>query len=55
MANKGQGDMTVREAGQKGGEKTSQTHGREFYQENGQKGGQRVRDLIDKGKEAEGE
>jgi general stress protein YciG len=54
-----QGDMSVREAGQKGGEKTSQTHGREFYEEighkGGEKGGQRVRDLIDKGKEAEGE
>ena len=53
------GDMSVREAGQRGGEKTSSTHGREFYEKIGQmggkKGGQRVRELIDKGKEAEGE
>jgi hypothetical protein len=61
MANNNQndsGDMSVREAGQKGGNKTSQTHGKEFYQEigheGGEKGGQRVSDLIDKGKEAEG-
>jgi general stress protein YciG len=64
MANKNdQGDMSVRQAGQKGGERTSETHGREFYEEighkggeaGGKKGGQRVRELIDKGKEAEGE
>ena len=50
-------DLTVSEAGKKGGEKTAQTHGHEFYEEighqGGQKGGQRVRDLINKGKEAE--
>ncbi len=63
MPNNDKGDMSVRQAGQKGGEKTSQTHGREFYEQIGQKGGeaggkkggQRVRELIDKGKEAEGE
>jgi general stress protein YciG len=49
------GDMSVSEAGRKGGESTASTHGREFYQEIGQKGGQRVRELIDEGKEAEGE
>jgi general stress protein YciG len=51
--------MSVREAGQLGGEKTAQTHGREFYEEighkGGQKGGQRVRELIEEGKEAEAE
>ena len=40
--------MTVSEAGRKGGERTSQTHGREFYQEighmGGQKGGRATRD-----------
>jgi len=36
------GDMTVREAGHKGGEI------------GGQKGGQRVRELIEEGKQAEG-
>lgn len=54
-------DMTVREAGKKGGETTSQTHGKEFYQEighkggeaGGKKGGQRVKDLTSKGKQAE--
>lgn len=53
--NDNKGDMSVREAGQKGGQRTSETHGREFYEEIGQKGGQRVRDLIDKGKQSEGE
>ena len=76
------GDMTVRKAGQKGGEKTAETHGREFYQEigkkggaktsethgpefyqrigqkggeiGGHKGGQKVKDLIEAGKQAEG-
>jgi len=56
-SNSDQGDMSVREAGEKGGKKTSETHGREFYQEIGHKGGEiggkRVKDLIDKGKEAE--
>lgn len=45
------------EIGQKGGEKTARTHGHEFYEEighkGGEKGGQRVKDLIEKGKEAE--
>jgi len=35
------GRMTVEEAGRKGGEKTSETHGREFYQEIGHKGGEK--------------
>jgi general stress protein YciG len=48
------GQMTVREAGEKGGERTAETHGREFYEEIGHKGGQRVRELIEEGKEAEG-
>jgi hypothetical protein len=38
----GKGDMTVREAGHKGGEI------------GGQKGGQRVRELVEEGKQAEG-
>ncbi|AKM81998.1 TPA: Em GEA1 (EM1) [Candidatus Berkelbacteria bacterium] len=50
-----QGNMTVQEAGRKGGETTSRTHGREFYQEIGHKGGQKVRELIRKGEEAGGE
>jgi len=47
------GAMSVAEAGRKGGTQTSKTHGREFYQEIGQKGGQRVRELINRGKQAE--
>ncbi len=50
----GKGEMTVAEAGHKGGEKTAQTHGREFYEEIGHKGGQRVKELIEEGKQAEG-
>lgn len=57
--NQNDGEMTVQEAGRKGGEKTAQTHGHEFYQEighkGGEKGGQRVRELIEEGKQAEGE
>ena len=33
------GKMTVAEAGRMGGEKTSETHGPEFYSEIGSKGG----------------
>ena len=52
------GEMTVREAGRKGGEKggerTAETHGHQFYEEIGHKGGQKVRELIERGKRAEG-
>ena len=47
------GTMSVQEAGRKGGETTSKTHGREFYEEIGHKGGQRVRELVEEGKESE--
>ena len=55
------GKMTVEEAGRKGGLRTSETHGEEFYSEigrkggkiGGPKGGQRVRKLIEAGKERE--
>lgn len=33
-------NITVREAGRRGGSKTSSTHGREFYQEIGRRGGE---------------
>lgn len=46
------GKMTVQEAGKKGGMKTAQTHGRDFYEEIGHKGGQRVKELIEEGKKA---
>ena len=51
--------MTVAEAGRKGGQKggrrTAETHGREFYEEIGAKGGHRVRELINEGKAHENE
>lgn len=61
MAQKDKAGMTVREAGRKGGEATARTHGHDFYEEIGKKGGEvggprggrRVRELIDRGKEAE--
>jgi uncharacterized protein len=49
------GKMTVEEAGRMGGKKTSATHGEEFYSEIGSKGGQRVRRLIQEGREHENE
>lgn len=52
------GGMSVREAGRKGGKATSATHGHEFYEEighkGGAKGGPRVRELIEEGRKAEG-
>lgn len=51
--NNEEGTMSVNEAGRRGGEATSQTHGKEFYENIGQKGGQRVRELVNEGKEAE--
>ena len=55
------GGMTVREAGRKGGLiggrkgglAVKAERGREFYQEIGRKGGQRVRDLIAAGRRTE--
>jgi uncharacterized protein len=51
--------MTVRDAGRKGGIRTSETHGHEFYQEighkGGVKGGPKVKSLIDAGKKALGQ
>ncbi|MDR0471360.1 MAG: Em GEA1 (EM1) [Nitrososphaerota archaeon] len=49
--------MSVQEAGrlggQKGGRRTAETHGREFYEAIGHKGGQKVRMLIKEGKAQE--
>ena len=49
------GKMTVEEAGRLGGEKTSETHGPDFYSEIGSKGGQKVRKLVKEGKAHEEE
>ncbi|HWQ18545.1 MAG TPA: Em GEA1 (EM1) [Methanotrichaceae archaeon] len=53
IGKEGKGKMTVSEAGHMGGEKTAETHGKEFYEDIGHKGGQRVKELIEEGKEAE--
>lgn len=55
--NEEKGEMSVREAGQKGGsiggKRTAETHGHEFYQEIGSKGGQKVKRLVEEGQEME--
>jgi len=53
MANQERGEISVREAGRRGGQATSNSHGREFYSEIGHKGGQRVRELIRRAEEME--
>lgn len=50
---KSKGKMTVEEAGRMGGRRTALTHGSEFYSEIGSKGGQKVRRLIQEGREHE--
>lgn len=54
---KGKGKMSVKEAGhlggikggERGGDTTSGKHGRDFYEEIGHKGGQKVKELVKKG------
>ena len=61
MAEQRKGGMTVEEAGRKGGETVKKKYGHGFYEEighkggeiGGPKGGQRVRELIQKGKQTE--
>jgi len=48
------GKMTVAEAGRRGGEKTSETHGPEFYSEIGSKGGSQRDKQLEGSAEAEG-
>jgi len=59
LSEKKKGQMSVEEAGRKGGlkggKKTAETHGREFYEEIGHKGGQKVRKLVQEGKDHEEE
>ena len=51
MKEKTKGKMTVAEAGRKGGLKTSETHGSEFYSEIGSKGGSTKKPTQTKQKE----
>lgn len=46
-------EMSVREAGQLGGRKTSERHGREHYERIGKQGGAKVKQLIQAGRAAE--
>jgi len=46
------GQMTVAEAGRKGGQKVRDTRGHEFFEEIGRKGGQRMKELVEAGKKA---
>ncbi len=41
MDDESEGQMTVEEAGRKGGEETKKRHGPEFYEEIGRKGGEK--------------
>jgi len=47
------GEMTMREAGRRGGQTTWERHGSDHYQRIGQKGGERARRLIARGKQEE--
>lgn len=49
-ANAKKGEISVKEAGRRGGQSTVDRHGREFYHQIGVKGGNRVRELIRRGK-----
>ncbi|BAI61164.1 hypothetical protein MCP_1092 [Methanocella paludicola SANAE] len=59
MAEERKGEMTVEEAGRKGGhkggEKVKEKYGPEFYSKIGHKGGQRVKELIKEGEKVERE
>ncbi len=48
------GFMIVQEAGRRGGQRTAQTHGKEFFESIGHKGGQKVKELIEAGKRPRG-
>jgi general stress protein YciG len=45
-------EMTVREAGRKGGQTTKQRYGPRFYEQIGKKGGHKVKRMLEEGKKA---
>jgi general stress protein YciG len=47
-------EITVREAGRRGGESTKKKYGPRFYEEIGRKGGQKVKRLIEEAKQQAG-
>ena len=51
MADKG--DMSVRQAGRKGGRQTAKTHNSSHYQRIGKKGGDRISELVGREKRSE--
>lgn len=53
MANDEQRPPTMREIGKRGGETTRERHGHEHYVNAGRKGGQRVKEMLEKAKQAE--
>ena len=53
MARRQGGGMTVAEAGRMGGRLVSEKYGPEFYEKIGKKGGQRVKELIERAKAQE--
>lgn len=57
MRKKDTSAMTVKDAGRKGGLRTAQTHGHDFYEDigrkGGAKGGPKVKELIDAAKKSQ--
>ena len=53
MAEERKGKMTVEEAGRKGGQTVKRKYGHEFYEEIGRMGGNKVAQLIERGKASE--
>ena len=51
--NKSKGDISVKEAGRRGGSTTKARYGHEFYEKIGHKGGQKVKELIERAKASE--
>ena len=48
-----QAPLTMRDIGKRGGEACRDRHGHEHYVQAGRKGGQRVKEMLEKAKQAE--